>query len=99
MTGAEVFSTRKVRGAIKTLMPANKPEKMKVDPADAEPRLRETLDLFIGSMLRGRFPAFPEEQSCRYCPVNHSCRTKHSDAEQRILANFDDPRALLESLE
>ena len=99
MAVGEFFATRNVRGAIKPLMPGNKPEKMKFDLADAEPRLRETLDLFIASMLRGRFPAFPEEQSCRYCPVNHSCRTKHSDAEQRILANFDDPRALLESLE
>jgi RecB family exonuclease len=98
MAVAKVFNATNVSGAIKPLMPGSDADKFTFDLADIGPRLRETLDLFIASMLRGRFPAFPEEESCRYCPVNHSCRTKHSDAELRALAQFEDPRGLLELL-
>ena len=99
MAVAEVFHTKSVSGVIKPLMPESNAEKFTFQLADAGPRLRETLDLFIASILRGRFPAFPEEESCRYCPVSHSCRTRHSEIEKRALAQFEDPRGLLESLE
>ncbi|HLJ74595.1 MAG TPA: PD-(D/E)XK nuclease family protein [Thermoanaerobaculia bacterium] len=95
---AEIFKVSTVTGAIKPLMPGGKSETMTFDLAASEAAIRETLDLFIRSMLRGVFPAFPDEEACKYCPVNLSCRTKHSDHEQRLLKRFDDPRALLESL-
>jgi RecB family exonuclease len=95
---ARLFAAQNVSGAIKPLIPSTKPEKLRFDLAGTEARLHATLDLFVESMLRGRFPAVPEPDSCKYCPVTDSCRTKHSDAEQRALARFDGPRALLESL-
>jgi RecB family exonuclease len=95
---ARLFAAENVSGAIKPLIPGMKPEKLKFDLAGTEARLHETLDLFVESMLRGRFPAVPETDSCKYCPVTDSCRTRHSDAERRALARFDSPRALLESL-
>ncbi|HJT17291.1 MAG TPA: PD-(D/E)XK nuclease family protein [Thermoanaerobaculia bacterium] len=95
---AERFDTPNVSGAIKPLMPGSKRDTMTFDLAASERAVRETLDLFIRSMLRGVFPAFPEVEACKYCPVKLSCRTRHSDHETRSLEQFDDPRALLESL-
>ncbi|HEY6893135.1 MAG TPA: PD-(D/E)XK nuclease family protein, partial [Rhodanobacteraceae bacterium] len=92
------FHTPNVSGAIKPLMPGSKRDTMTFDLAASERAVRETLDLFIRSMLRGIFPAFPEEEACKYCPVKLSCRTRHSEAEVRQLKRFEDPRALLESL-
>ena len=59
-----------------------------------------TLEIFIGAILRGRFPAFPNENdedfnSCKYCPVNHSCRTRHDPAEKYAVQQSHDPRTLL----
>ena len=61
------------------------------------------LDLFVAAMLRGAFPAFPNDRdddfnSCKYCPVNHSCRTKHDEAERYAVTRMNDPRTLLERL-
>jgi len=95
---ARLFGAHNVTGAIKPLIPGTKPEKLKFDLGRTEARLHQTLDLFVESMLRGHFPAVPDENSCKYCPVSESCRTRHSDAEKRTLARFDAPRALLESL-
>jgi RecB family exonuclease len=95
---ARLFGAKNVTGAIKPLIPGAKPEKFQFDLADAGERLHATLALFVESMRRGRFPAFPVEDSCKYCPVKHSCRTRHSDAEKRPLAAFESPRELLESL-
>jgi superfamily I DNA/RNA helicase len=62
--------------------------------------LRETLQLFARSIAEGRFPAFPNEKdtefnSCKYCPVSHSCRTKHDAAERYAVLQLKDPRTLL----
>ena len=44
-------------------------------------------------------PAFPNEDdefnSCKYCPVNHSCRTKHDLDERYAMQQQRDPRTLL----
>ena len=53
--------------------------------------------------MTGAFPAFPNEfdkdfNSCKYCPVNHSCRTRHDPDERRAALETGDPRTLLESL-
>jgi len=62
--------------------------------------LLETLGIFIRAILRGDFPAFPNENdsefnSCKYCPVNHSCRTKHEPDERYAVQQLSDPRTLL----
>jgi RecB family exonuclease len=62
--------------------------------------LIETLGIFVRAIAAGAFPAFPNEKdeqfnSCKYCPVNHSCRTKHDADERRALQPFRDPRTLL----
>ena len=97
MAVAEFFDATNVSGAIKPLMPGTKAEKLQFELGETEERIRETLDLFVAAMLGGRFPAFPDDDACKYCPAKHSCRTKHSDAETRALAEYEDPRQLLES--
>ena len=106
MAVAEFFGAHEVSGAIKPLVVrGTDPEKLCFDLAQSAQRLRETLDLFVASMLRGAFPAFPNDNgdgkdydACKYCPVNHSCRTKHSEAERRIVLRSKDPRTLLETM-
>jgi ATP-dependent helicase/DNAse subunit B len=106
MAVADFFDAKSVTGAIKPLIVrGTDPEKLRFVLSDSETRLRETLDLFVASMLRGAFPAFPNDHgegkdfdACKYCPVNHSCRTKHSEAERRIVLEAKDPRTLLEEM-
>ena len=62
--------------------------------------LLSTLEIFMRAILAGDFPAFPNENdaefnSCKYCPVNHSCRTKHDTDERHAVAQQKDPRTLL----
>jgi len=102
MAVADFFDARAVSGAIKPLViRGTDPEKLRFDLGASEARLRETLDLFVAGMLGGTFPAFPNDDdfdSCKYCPVNHSCRTKHSESERRAVLEADDPRTLLEEM-
>ena len=106
MAVAEFFGRPAISGAIKPLIVRDTdPKKLRFQLSESEPRLRETLDLFVKSMLRGAFPAFPNDEdkeknfnACKYCPVNHSCRTRHSDAERRIVLPQKDPRTLLEAM-
>ncbi|MDQ6800122.1 MAG: PD-(D/E)XK nuclease family protein [Acidobacteriota bacterium] len=106
MAVAEFFEAKSVTGAIKPLIVrGTDPEKLRFILGDSETRLRETLDLFVASMLRGAFPAFPNDDdkdrnfnACKYCPVNHSCRTRHADAERRVVLQSKDPRTLLEEM-
>jgi RecB family exonuclease len=106
MAVAEFFDAKSVTGAIKPLIVrGTDPEKLRFALSDSETRLRETLDLFVASMLRGAFPAFPNDDdkdrnfnACKYCPVNHSCRTRHADAERRVVLQSKDPRTLLEEM-
>jgi RecB family exonuclease len=105
MAAAERFAVdpSQVSGTIKPLVAGGaKPEKYAFELAANAPRLRETLDLFVSAIAAGAFPAFPNDNddqfnSCKYCPVNLSCRTKH-DAEQRFaVQQMKDPRTLLEA--
>jgi hypothetical protein len=62
--------------------------------------LLETLEIFIRAILGGQFPAFPNDNdaefnSCKYCPVNHSCRTRHDLDERYAVQQLRDPRTLL----
>lgn len=91
-----------VRGAIKPLVLSEaKPEKFAFALAEKESRLRETIDLFAASILSGLFPAFPGDDDddvngCKYCPVAHSCRTRHDSEERYAVRRFGEPRTLLE---
>ena len=96
------LSPENVSGTIKPLVRGEtSPDKFAFELAAAEGRLRETLDVFVGAITSGHFPAFPNDsdkdfQSCKYCPVNHSCRTRHDGDERRVVMEWSDPRSLLE---
>jgi RecB family exonuclease len=96
--GAEASS---VSGAIKPLMTGEiNATKFAFDLGEKEAALRETLDLFVASILNGVFPAFPADDdddfnACKYCPVNHSCRTRHDFVEKYTVTRYGEPRTLL----
>ncbi len=88
-------------GAIKPIAGTSKLSDYSFELADHESRLRETLALFVEAIQRGDFPAFPNEKdsdynACKYCPVNHSCRTRHDADEKRSVLRASEPRALFE---
>ncbi len=90
-----------ISGAIKPLRGGND-SRYSFALADHIDELRRTIELFAGSMIGGTFPAFPADNdndfnSCKYCPVNHSCRTKHNDAEAYAVTRHGDPKTLLKS--
>jgi len=90
-----------VSGAIKPIAGTSKLSDYSFELADHESRLRETLALFVEAIQRGDFPAFPNEKdsdynACKYCPVNHSCRTRHDADEKRSVLRASEPRALFE---
>jgi len=90
-----------VSGAIKPLVTSEtNARKFAFALAEKEAALRETLDLFVTSILNGIFPAFPADDdadfnACKYCPVNHSCRTRHDFAEKFLITRHGEPRTLL----
>ncbi|MEA2237091.1 MAG: ATP-dependent helicase/nuclease subunit [Thermoanaerobaculia bacterium] len=92
---------RSVSGAIRPLVIGEtNATKFFFELAEKEPGLRETLDLFVASILNGVFPAFPNDDdadfnACKYCPVNHSCRTKHDFVEKYTVTRSGEPRTLL----
>jgi hypothetical protein len=102
MAVAEFFKVEaeQVSGTIKPLVLGDiRPEKFAFALHEKREALMRTLELFIRAILDGRFPAFPNEDgdfnSCKYCPVNHSCRTRHDLEERYAVQQFGDPRTLL----
>jgi RecB family exonuclease len=93
--------SKSVSGAIKPLVTSEtNARKFAFALAEKEAALRETLDLFVASILDGVFPAFPADDdadfnACKYCPVNHSCRTRHDFAEKYLITRYGEPRTLL----
>jgi RecB family exonuclease len=91
----------KVRGAIKPLVTSDtNATRFAFELAEKETELRETLNLFVSSIIDGIFPAFPADDdadfnACKYCPVNHSCRTRHDFAEKYLITRHNEPRTLL----
>ncbi|HXG59217.1 MAG TPA: PD-(D/E)XK nuclease family protein [Thermoanaerobaculia bacterium] len=91
----------RVDGAIKPLtVTTTKGEKFAFSLADKQEHLKETLEIFATAISQGRFPAYPNERdddfnSCKYCPVNESCRTKHDPEEAYAVTRAGDPRTLL----
>jgi RecB family exonuclease len=102
---AEAFGTdpANVIGAIKPLVAGEaKPQSFAFNLGEKQAGLIETLAIFSRAIAHGRFPAFPNEKdfnSCKYCPVNHSCRTKHDAEEKYAVSQLHDPRTLLQLLE
>jgi RecB family exonuclease len=103
MAVSQFFDTdsRSVSGAIRPLVIGEtNATKFFFELAEKEPALRKTLDLFVASILNGVFPAFPNDDdadfnACKYCPVNHSCRTKHDFVEKYTVTRYGEPRTLL----
>jgi PD-(D/E)XK nuclease superfamily len=101
MAVAQCFHADDVSGAIKPLVfPEAKAEKFAFHLAGREESLPATLALFAKAILDGRFPAYPADSdkdfnACKYCPVNHSCRTRHDLTEKYAILRHNDPRTLL----
>jgi RecB family exonuclease len=91
----------RVSGAIKPISGQFKASDFAFELAEKETGLSETLAIFVAAIRRGDFPAFPNEKdsdynACKYCPVNHSCRTRYDADEKRIVLRSGEPRTLLQ---
>ncbi|MBV9492951.1 MAG: PD-(D/E)XK nuclease family protein [Acidobacteria bacterium] len=102
MAVAEFFEAdpAAIRGTIKPLVLEAKPATFAFDLAEKHGDLGETLAIFLSAILNGYFPAFPNEKdddfnSCKYCPVSHSCRTKHDADEKQEVTRAGEARTLL----
>ncbi len=100
MAAAQFFDMKaeQVSGAIKPLVYARN-SKHDFTLAETREELLTTLEMFVEAILDGWFPTFPDESdelnSCKYCPVRGSCRTKHDAEERRVTARHADARGLL----
>ena len=101
MAVTEIFGVEAhdVSGTIKPLVRGDQKPKFGFELQEKKDRLLETLRIFTSAIRDGVFPAFPGRESdfdsCKYCPVNHSCRTKHDPDERYAIQQRDDPRTLL----
>ncbi|HEX7153355.1 MAG TPA: PD-(D/E)XK nuclease family protein [Thermoanaerobaculia bacterium] len=100
MAVSDFFESTDVSGTIKPLVIGEQNGAFAFDLAEKREALLETLELFVTSIRNGVFPAFPNDRdedfnSCKYCPVNHSCRTKHDLDERYAVQQKKDPRTLL----
>jgi RecB family exonuclease len=103
MAVAEFFGAapEQVSGTIKPIVSGEgKPAKFAFALHEKRDGLLETLEIFARAILDGAFPAFPNDNdsefnSCKYCPVNHSCRTRHDVDERYAVQQSKDPRTLL----
>jgi RecB family exonuclease len=89
-----------ISATIKPIVPEGKAAKFAFALHEKRDRLMETLEIFARAILDGHFPAFPNDNdaefnSCKYCPVNHSCRTRHELDERYAVQQQKDPRTLL----
>jgi len=99
MAASEFFGVdaANVSGTIKPLVTGDK-AKFAFELQEKREGLLETLRIFVTSIAQGVFPAFPMDDdynSCKYCPVNHSCRTRHDQEERYAIQQQRDPRTLL----
>ena len=102
MAAAEFFEAdaASVSGTIKPLVTGDGRAKFAFELQEKRDGLLATLEIFARSILKGLFPAFPNDSdqdfnSCKYCPVNHSCRTRHDQEERYAIQQQRDPRTLL----
>jgi RecB family exonuclease len=99
MAAAEFFAVdaANVSGTIKPIVTGDK-SKFAFELQEKRAGLIETLEIFVRAIASGVFPAFPEDEdfnSCKYCPVNHSCRTRHDAEERYAIQQQHDARTLL----
>jgi hypothetical protein len=104
MAVADFFGSapEQISGTIKPIVAEGKPAKFAFALQEKRDGLMETLEIFARAILDGAFPAFPNDNdaefnSCKYCPVNHSCRTRHDLDERYAVQQLKDPRTLLAS--
>jgi hypothetical protein len=101
MAVTEIFGVEAhdVSGTIKPLVRGDQKPKFGFELQEKKDRLLETLRIFTTAIRDGVFPAFPGREndfdSCKYCPVNHSCRTRHDPDERYAIQQREDPRTLL----
>ncbi len=97
MAASEFFDATNVSGTIKPLVSGDK-AKFAFELHEKREGLLETLEIFANAIAKGVFPAFPMDDdfnSCKYCPVNHSCRTRHDQEERYAIQQQRDARTLL----
>jgi hypothetical protein len=90
-----------VSGTIKPLVLGN--SNFDFELAEKQDALRGTLDVFAAAIVRGAFPAFPNQKdedfnSCKYCPARLGCRTRHDRDEASLVAEWGEPLTLLRDL-
>ncbi|HYR28287.1 MAG TPA: PD-(D/E)XK nuclease family protein, partial [Thermoanaerobaculia bacterium] len=101
MAVADIFKLdpANVSGTIKPLVTSDGKSRFGFSLQEKQERLLETLALFMNAIRGGLFPDFPSRDddfdSCKYCPVNHSCRTRHDLDERYAIQQQKDPRTLL----
>ena len=101
MAAAEIFGidAANVTGTIKPIVAGEGKPRFAFSLHEKQERLLQTLGLFTAAIRTCVFPAFPGREddvdSCKYCPVNHSCRTKHDLDERYAMQQQRDPRTLL----
>ncbi|HUP59763.1 MAG TPA: PD-(D/E)XK nuclease family protein [Thermoanaerobaculia bacterium] len=98
MAAAEFFDNANVSGTIKPIVTGEQKFKFAFVLEEKRATLLETLEIFLRAITGGIFPAFPNDEdfnSCKYCPVSHSCRTRHDQEERYAVQQHRDPRTLL----
>jgi PD-(D/E)XK nuclease superfamily len=101
MAVANIFGAdaENISGTIKPLVTGEGKPRFAFALHEKQERLLETLALFTNAIRDCLFPAFPSRDddfdSCKYCPVNHSCRTRHDLDERYAIQQLRDPRTLL----
>lgn len=101
MAVSNIFAVgaEQISGTIKPLVTGEGKSKFAFALHEKQERLLETLLVFTKAIREGVFPAFPSRDddfdSCKYCPVNHSCRTRHDLDERYAIQQQKDPRTLL----
>jgi ATP-dependent helicase/nuclease subunit B len=87
-------SSEKISATIKPLALPRASDRMTFRWSEVEKEFISTLELFIGAIREGRFPALPGKQ-CDYCPASQNCRTRFDPEELLALRSVSDTKSLL----
>lgn len=88
-----------VSGVIRPLVGGGVEEHFAFELAARRTALESALEMFLQSISDGVFPAFvaADAKNCRYCAVNHSCRTRYAPNERYALATYESVLEMLRS--